>query len=283
MLNDNNMSISPSVGALSAYLSRARSSTWLNAAPAHDPARDQAHPAHRRRRRGRPAALVPLAAGHHPAPRAGHHLRGARLLLLRPDRRPRHRRAAHRLPRHALDAPPGADPRGHAARAAATRTTSRKRPATTPPAAASRRPPPPSAEYPAPGRDRRFTAAFAEQATRHARARSARRRAHRRDARRHRSDQGAAALPRPRARRRHGRAARRRRSPPAWRWPATADLRHLLDLPAARLRPALPGSGAAERAGDVLPRSRRRWSAPTARRTTASSTSPTCAACRTSS
>src|SRR5512143_2641519 len=30
VLNDNNMSISPSVGALSAYLSRARSSTWLN-------------------------------------------------------------------------------------------------------------------------------------------------------------------------------------------------------------------------------------------------------------
>jgi len=31
VLNDNNMSISPSVGALSAYLSRVRSSTWLNA------------------------------------------------------------------------------------------------------------------------------------------------------------------------------------------------------------------------------------------------------------
>ncbi|MFN8643728.1 MAG: 1-deoxy-D-xylulose-5-phosphate synthase [Candidatus Binatia bacterium] len=30
VLNDNNMSISPSVGALSAYLSRVRSSTWLN-------------------------------------------------------------------------------------------------------------------------------------------------------------------------------------------------------------------------------------------------------------
>ncbi len=30
VLNDNNMSISPSVGAMSAYLSRARSSTWLN-------------------------------------------------------------------------------------------------------------------------------------------------------------------------------------------------------------------------------------------------------------
>ena len=30
VLNDNNMSISPSVGALSAYLSRARSNTWLN-------------------------------------------------------------------------------------------------------------------------------------------------------------------------------------------------------------------------------------------------------------
>lgn len=31
VLNDNNMSISPSVGALSAYLSRVRSSTWVNA------------------------------------------------------------------------------------------------------------------------------------------------------------------------------------------------------------------------------------------------------------
>jgi len=31
VLNDNNMSISPSVGALSAYLSRVRSNTWLNA------------------------------------------------------------------------------------------------------------------------------------------------------------------------------------------------------------------------------------------------------------
>ena len=31
VLNDNNMSISPSVGAMSAYLSRVRSSTWLNA------------------------------------------------------------------------------------------------------------------------------------------------------------------------------------------------------------------------------------------------------------
>jgi 1-deoxy-D-xylulose-5-phosphate synthase len=30
VLNDNNMSISPSVGAMSSYLSRARSSTWLN-------------------------------------------------------------------------------------------------------------------------------------------------------------------------------------------------------------------------------------------------------------
>ena len=60
-------------------------------------------------------------------------------------------------------------------------------------------------------------------------------------------------------------------------------LRHLLDLPATRLRLHRPRRGPAGFAGDLLHGPRGPLRATTARRTTACSTSPTCAACRTSS
>ena len=92
-----------------------------------------------------------------------------------------------------------------------------------------------------------------------------------------------AALPRALPRRRHGGAARRRRWPPAWRSPGYRPICAIYSTFLQRAYDQLFQEVALQkRAGAVLPRSRRRSSAPTARRTTASSTSPTCAACRTS-
>ena len=113
------------------------------------------------------------------------------------------------------------------------------------------------------------------------RARPARHRHHRRDELRHRSldpaEGDAGALLRRRHRRAAGRAVRRRHGAVGH----APGRRDLLDLPAARVRPDRPRRLPAEPAGDVLHGPRRASSATTARRTTASSTSPTCARCRT--
>ena len=149
-------------------------------------------------------------------------------------------------------------------------------------------PPSPAPERAANGaRARRRAAArihpvFGEALVRECRARRARGRHHRGDELRHRPEHPPEGDARALLRRRHRRAAGgavRRRALAAGR---EAGGRDLLDLPATRLRPDRPRRLPAEaqrglRDGPRRARRRRR-----ARRTTARSTSPTCAACRTS-
>jgi 1-deoxy-D-xylulose-5-phosphate synthase len=84
ILNDNDMSISPPVGALNKYLARLMSGKFYAAA------REGAKKVLKAPPLFELAALRGARQGHG---RAGHHLRGVRLQLRRPDRRPRPRRA----------------------------------------------------------------------------------------------------------------------------------------------------------------------------------------------
>ena len=129
----------------------------------------------------------------------------------------------------------------------------------------------------------RYTAVFGQALRARGRPRAAPGRDHRRDARRDRPGALRRRAPGALLRRRHRRAARgdlRRR--PRLRGDAAGG-RHLLDLPAARLRPGPPRRLPPGPAGGLRARPRPGSSATTARRTTASSTSPTCGRSRTSS
>ena len=248
-------------------------------APAVRP-RLQLHPA-RRQGNALPAAagagarqaLGRAHEGHGPS---RHAVRGVRLQLHRADRRPRSR-YAHQDAREC--------PRAEGAAAAARRhpqglrlRARRGRPHSLP-----RRP------EVRPGRRRhrqaadqaRVYAGVRRLALRPRGARPARRRDHAGDARRLRTRPLFAGIPRPLFRRRHRRAARgdvRRR--PRLRRPEAGG-RDLLDLPAARLRPADPRRRAAESARGLRHRSRghRRRRRRDPRRRIRSVV--TCAACRT--
>ena len=113
------------------------------------------------------------------------------------------------------------------------------------------------------------------------RARRARDRHHRRHELGHRPGHPPEGDARPLLRRGHRRAARdpvRGRPGPPGR---EARGRHLLDLPPARVRPDRARRVPAEPGRGVRHGPRRAWSATTGRPTTARSTSPTCARCRT--
>ena len=112
------------------------------------------------------------------------------------------------------------------------------------------------------------------------RARPARGRHHGGDAEGHGHLPPGRPLPRPGLRRRHRRAARRglRLRPRPRRLPA--GLRHLLDVPAAGVRPDHPRRRPPGPAGHLRDRPRRPGRATTARPTTAPSTWPTCAPSR---
>ena len=191
-------------------------------------------------------------------------LRGARLRLLRPHRRPRHRRGPQGPAHDARDGPPGRDPRqddqGQGLRAGRGRRGGHAR------------------RHPVLGRERQggeevvrrpaeLHRGLRPRAGRRGRARPARRRHHRRDAQGHGDAAHDEPLPRAHLRRRHRRAARGRVRLRARDRRLPAGLRDLLDLPAAGLRPDHPRRGDPEPAGRLRdrpgrPGGRRRPDAP---------------------
>ena len=96
ILNDNEMSIAPNVGSIASYLSVLRTQAVCELRAPHGKGGARSHSARRRgeesdrRRRDRRDAL------YRPLRENGRHLRGARLSLHRPDRRPQLRRARRR-------------------------------------------------------------------------------------------------------------------------------------------------------------------------------------------
>ena len=268
ILNDNDMSIAPPVGGLSHYLARLVSLGQVSGACATSPsarARKLPEPLHTRRRK---TEEYRARHGHR-----RHAVRGAGLLLCRPDRRPRSRPAG-----------PGARECPRCRRRAVLVHVVTKKGKGYAPAEDS------ADKY----------HGVAEVRRRHRRAGQGRRRARRaitnvfakaliaeaarddkdraRSPRRCRRGTGldkfARALSRPHVRRRHRRAAcgdLRRRPRRAGHAPV---LRDLFDLPPARLRPGGPRRRDPEPARPLRDRPRRAWSAPTARPTPAASTSP---------
>ena len=289
VLNDNGMSISPNVGALSPLLqprpprtravarARGRRGEADQAAGRHRRARSSASARSSRSRSRRYLGARPVVGG-------------ARLGLHRRHRRPRRRaRCATRCARRFEAERPvvvhvaTVKGKGFAPAEEGGLEGMEKWHAAKPKSIAKRMPAPAAAK---PTRRQARAAAVHAGVRRGARARVPARRArgrhHRGDELRHRPldpPEGAArALLRRRHRRAAGGAVRRRPRAPG-RAPGVRDL---LDLPAARLRPDRPRRLPAEPAGR-----RSAWTAPgssatTARPTTARSTSPTCAACPTS-
>ena len=233
VLNDNDMSIAPNVGAMSNYLARLISSRSYRSL------RQVAKEVARR---------FPEAVRDRRAPGGGicarprhrrHAVRGDGLLLCRPDRRPQSRPPAPhpaQCPRHGRPRA-GADPCGDAERA---RATSRRRsPATS--ITASRN----STSTPASRRSRSpaapsYTSVFREEPDRRGRARPGGLRDYRGHAVRHGRGCLRRALPGPRLRRGHCRAACGDLRGRAGLRGHEAFCRDLLDLPPARLRPDRP-------------------------------------------
>ena len=246
ILNDNDMSISPPVGALNRYLARLMSGRFYAAA-----------------REGVGDACCACAAGARTRPqarrareghdRAGHAVRGVRLQLHRADRRPRSRLADPDAAEHQGTARPAIPARRHEERPGLQARRSRSGAVPRPRQVRSGR------------RHQAVDGAGARRPTRRCsasgcatwpRRRIARGRHHAGDARRLGHGRVREALPGALLRCRHRRAARgdvRRR---AWPRRHEAGRRDLFDLPAARLRPVDPRRRAAEPAGGVRDRSR---------------------------
>ena len=273
VLNDNDMSISPPVGALNRYLARLMSGKFYAAA------RDTAKTV---LKNAPPLFELAQALEEHAKGMVvpGDDLRGVRLQLRRPDRRPRPRLADPDAREPARAEGPAVPARRHARRA---RATSSPRPTRSLYHGAS-------GKFDPDGRHRQAGDAGRSRPSRRSsatgcatwpsrtRAWSASRR---RCARAPGMVEFDEALPGALLRRRHRRAARRDLRRRARLRGHEAGGRDLLDLPAARLRPADPRRRDPEPAGRLRARPRAASSAPTARPTTARSTSPTCAASRT--
>ena len=240
----------------------------------------QAHPAGRRREEGDRGRGDRRDALYRPLGEDGRHLRGARLPLHRAGRRPQLRRRSSTRSR---------PPRTSIVRCCFTCARSKAR--------ATNRPSATRARFTASARMRSSPATAARKHRRRAaevprclRRRddrgcgegSAGRRHHRGDARRYRSGEVRQTLSGALLRRRHRGGARGLFcGGPGVERPA-AGLCDLLDLLAAGLRSDRPRRRRAESAGRLLHGPRRASSATTARRIWASTTSPTCARCRTS-
>ena len=270
ILNDNNMSIAPPVGALSAYLARLVSGQTYQSVR---------HSMHQLATHLPPFLEQRAKADGGICPRPGDRrnvVRGTRVLLCRPDRRAQHGApdpGAEERPRQRNRADPGAcrhrEGQGLRAGGGVRRPLSRR--------GQIRR------------RHRQAGQGQVQRPLLHqgvrrepgqgSRQGPAHRGDHRRDAVRHRRRHFRQGVSRPHLRRRHCRAARRDLRGRARHRGLQAVLRDLLDLPAARLRPDRPRRRDPAPAGAVRARPRRAWSAPTARRMPARSTSPISAAC----
>ena len=228
ILNDNDMSIAPPVGAMSAYLSRLALGPHLSYGARY---RQAASPQHLPKSIDR--TITPRRGARAGLPDRRHAVRGTRLLLCRPDRRAQSRRIS--------------------CRCCATCATARTAPILVhvvtqkgkgyAPAEASAdkyhgvsmfdvvtgAQVKPKANAPA------YTQVFAESLIKAARRTTTHRRHHGRDAVRHRPRSLRQGVPRPHLRRRHRRAARGDVRGRAGHRRLQAVLRHLLHLPAARL------------------------------------------------
>ena len=273
ILNDNDMSIAPPVGAMSAYLATPHLRRDLPAAPQlgeaarQDPAQGLGAPGGARR-------------GIHPRLLDRRHaVRGDGLLLCRPDRRAQFRSSASGLAqraRHAERPDPGPrrDPEGQGLRHAENSAdkfhgVGRFNVVT-------------GAQEPSSGGAPSYTKVFANALIEEAKADDEDRRDHRGDAVRHRARPLRGSLPRALLRRRHRRAAcgdlRRRVSPPKASSRSPPSIRPSSSAPTTRWCTTSPSRTCRSASPSTGPG----WSAPTARPMPALSTWPISPACRAS-
>ena len=229
ILNDNDMSIAPPVGALSTYLARISSSgTYLHLREVDQAARQEAAQ----------VLGAPRGAGRGIHPHLldrRHAVRGAGLLLPGADRRPRPQRAAAGA--CGTCATPGRGRSSCTSSPRRARAIRRPRPPTTSTTASTASMSSPARRSAAKPNAPGYTKVFAQSLIEEAQEGRQDRRRHRGDAVGHRPRSLRQGVPRAHLRCRHRRAARRHLCRRPRRRRLQAVRRHLLDLPAARLRP----------------------------------------------